>query len=65
MTLKNGSRLERRADSFMGMPSDPVSRDDLGKKFKRLTAEMNADWQDRVLDGLFDLENSDTMAGLL
>ena len=65
VTLKDGSRLERRADSFMGMPSDPASRDDLGKKFKRLTAEMNADWQDRVLDGLFDLENRDTMAGLL
>jgi 2-methylcitrate dehydratase PrpD len=61
ITLKDGRELEKRADSFKGMPSDPVSRDDMKDKFTRLTSEMGADWQGRVWDGLSDLENIDNV----
>lgn len=65
VTLKDGRRLERRADSFVGMPGLPVSRNDLAEKFLRLTADMNADWQDNLLNQLFNLEKIDNLAGLL
>lgn len=57
VTLKDGRKFAKRADSFKGMPTDPVSRDDMKDKFMRLTSDMEADWQDRVWNGLADLEN--------
>jgi 2-methylcitrate dehydratase PrpD len=65
VTLKDGRTLEKQADSFMGMPVDPVSCEDLSAKFMRLTATMKPDWQNRVSEAFFDLENSENMAGLL
>ncbi len=59
--LKDGRELEKRADSFKGMPSDPVSRDDMQSKFMRLTSEMGDEWQCRVWAGLADLENVKNM----
>jgi 2-methylcitrate dehydratase PrpD len=61
ITLKDGRKLEKRADSFKGMPTDPVSRDDMQSKFMRLTSDMGDEWQRRVWDGLADLENIKNM----
>jgi len=39
VTLKDGRRLERRAESFKGMPDNPVSPSELAEKFNLLTRE--------------------------
>jgi 2-methylcitrate dehydratase PrpD len=64
VTLKDGRQLERRADSFKGMPSDPVSRLELAEKFNRLTRDMAAEWRTRLLDQLLGLEQVDNLTGL-
>jgi len=62
--LNDGRTVERTADSFKGMPANPVSRDELTDKFTRLTADMDADWRTGLLDSLFDLENLDDVSAL-
>ena len=64
VTLKDGRQLQRRADGFKGMPSDPVSRRELAEKFNRLTRDMAADWRQRLLDQLLNLEQVDNLTGL-
>ncbi|MHA1108573.1 MAG: MmgE/PrpD family protein, partial [Alphaproteobacteria bacterium] len=64
VTLKDGRRLKGRADSFKGMPSDPVSRTELAEKFNRLTRDMTAEWRHRLLDQLLNLEQLDRLTGL-
>ncbi len=64
VTLKDGRQLERRADSFKGMPGDPVSRTELAEKFHRLARDMDAEWRTRLLDQLLSLEQVDNLTGL-
>lgn len=64
VTLKDGRQLERRADGFKGMPSDPVSRTELAEKFNRLARDMEAAWRTRLLDRLLSLEQVDNLTGL-
>lgn len=65
VALRNGRTVTKQADTFMGMPVDPVSREDLSAKFMRLTSSMEPDWQNRVRDALFDLENYGDVSSLL
>ncbi len=64
VTLKDGRQLERRADGFKGMPSDPVSRTELAEKFNRLAGAMEEEWRERLLDQLLNLEQVDRLTGL-
>jgi 2-methylcitrate dehydratase PrpD len=64
VTLKDGRQLERRADSFKGMPGDPVGRTELVEKFNHLTQDMDAEWRTRLLDRLLDLEQIDKVSSL-
>lgn len=64
VTLKDGRRLKRRADSFKGMPGDPVGRRELAEKFNRLTRDMAADWREPLLHQLLNLEQVEKLTGL-
>ena len=43
MTLKDGRKVSKRADIYKGMPADPLSREELKRKFMLLTGGANDD----------------------
>lgn len=64
VTLKDGRQFERRAESFKGMPGDPVGRTELAEKFNRLARDMDPEWRQTLLDQLLNLEQVDRLTGL-
>ena len=62
--LKNGNRYSREAHDFKGAPSNPLSREELGRKFLKLTAGLGAAESQRLLDRLEQLEREDNVARL-
>lgn len=62
--LTDGRTIEKAAESFPGMPTHPLSAEQLRDRFDRLTEGMELGWSDRVADALFDLENVGNVAEL-
>jgi len=55
VTLKDGRRLVQEMDDFPGMPSKPLSRDELRRKFLMLTESLPA--AERMFTQLIELES--------
>jgi len=55
VTLKDGRRLVQEMDDFPGMPSKPLSRDELRQKFLMLTASLPA--AERMFTQLIELQS--------
>ena len=55
VTLKDGRRLVQQMDDFPGMPTKPLSRDELRQKFMMLTASLPA--AARMFTQLIELES--------
>jgi 2-methylcitrate dehydratase PrpD len=55
VTLKDGRRLVQEMDDFPGMPTKPLSRDELRQKFTMLTASLPA--AERMFAQLIELES--------
>jgi 2-methylcitrate dehydratase PrpD len=55
VTLKDGRRLVQEMNDFPGMPTKPLSRDELRRKFLMLTASLPA--AERMFTQLIELES--------
>jgi 2-methylcitrate dehydratase PrpD len=62
--LKNGQELSVEAHDFEGMPSRPLSREQLRSKFLKATASTKAYKPEMVLERLEGLERMESMTGL-
>jgi 2-methylcitrate dehydratase PrpD len=54
--LKNGKELTRDNATYKGMPSDPLKRSELHRKFKLLTADMGEEASARIFERLENIE---------
>ncbi|MGE5524649.1 MAG: MmgE/PrpD family protein [Rhodospirillaceae bacterium] len=63
--LKDGRELELTAHDFEGMPHRPLTKDGLGAKFKRLTADIPDMDADRLLGRLHGIEQVGDLRALL
>ena len=64
MKLRNGQELTVEARDFEGMPSRPLSREQLRAKFLKATAGTKAYKPETVLERLESLERMESMTGL-
>ena len=65
VTLNDGQRIERTRLDSVGTPDYPVDRTGIVSKFRALMTDVaSAEWQNRFLDAIFSLENSDGVARL-
>jgi 2-methylcitrate dehydratase PrpD len=61
VTLKSGTTLARRVDSFKGTPEQPLDRAEMRGKFLLLTRHCNRNAMERLFDRLQDLEHERTL----
>ena len=64
VTLKDGRTLTHESPSFKGLPSDPLSRDQLREKYLKLTYRLGETEANRLFDRLTALETVDNVAAL-
>ncbi len=57
VTLKDGRLLVRDGDTYKGMPADPLTRDDLRRKFVLLCADMDATAANELFERWVRLES--------
>ena len=63
--LKDGRELIREIEEFKGTPANPLTRNDLRRKFTLLTSRLEKDTSQRLLKRLENLEEEKNIAGLL
>jgi 2-methylcitrate dehydratase PrpD len=61
VTLKNGTTLARRIDSFKGTPDQPLDRAEMRDKFLLLTRHCERGAMERLFDRLQNLEHERTL----
>jgi 2-methylcitrate dehydratase PrpD len=61
VTLKNGTTLTRRVDSFKGTPDQPLDRTEMREKFLLLTRHCNRNAMERLFERLQNLEYERTV----
>lgn len=63
--LKDGRELLRGISQFKGSPAHPLSREEVGRKFLRLTADLKKDAAKRLLERIGNLEAEENIGTLL
>jgi 2-methylcitrate dehydratase PrpD len=61
VTLKNGTTLTMRVDSFKGTPDQPLDRAEMREKFLLLTRHCNRNAMERLFERLQNLEHERTV----
>ncbi len=63
--LRDGRTMKREVKEFKGSPADPLNRDEIGRKFLRLTSHMGSEASEELLKRIANLEAEKNIAAIL